>query len=452
MMWLRLLARFRNRQGPASPARARRPHRLRLEALEDRLVPATTLVVDQTAGPYFTIQSAVNAASPGDTVKVDAGTYHEQVTVNKNNLRVLAKDGSACCSDVVIAPPATPVANTANGNAALVEIPAQGVTLKGFTVDGQGNIGIAYGVTIDGSGSGSILNNHITNIQGPASAQLGFGVYANTSAQVKILGDAIDHYNKGGILVKGGADAKIENNVVTGAGPVGTIAQNGIQIGDTPDLQVSKARVDNNIVSGNSYTNTANDGFVAIGILVFNQTNKVTVDHNWIYSNQEGIFTEATANAQISHNFAYGNSLDGIALFDTSSSNVTDNLSVNNGGNGIEVNGLGSGTANTAQHNNLQFNYAIGNGGNGILLDNAWNNTVSNNAAIVNVEYGINVSDGSSGNTIANNIAIGNGQGNILVQGNNHYSNDYSNGCGYGSVYNDLENSASCSGGSLAEV
>ncbi|TMI23142.1 hypothetical protein E6H36_11370, partial [Candidatus Bathyarchaeota archaeon] len=33
---------------------------------------------------YSTIQAAVNASSPGDTILVGAGTYNETVTVGKN--------------------------------------------------------------------------------------------------------------------------------------------------------------------------------------------------------------------------------------------------------------------------------------------------------------------------------------------------------------------------------
>src|SRR5687767_10239496 len=46
---------------------------------------ASTLVVDDNGAcpgaTYTTIQSAVNTASAGDTVKVCAGTYNENVTV-----------------------------------------------------------------------------------------------------------------------------------------------------------------------------------------------------------------------------------------------------------------------------------------------------------------------------------------------------------------------------------
>ena len=63
-----------------APARGRR--RPRLERLEDRLAPA---VHDLTTGNTFaTIQQAVNAANPADTLLADPGTYAESVMVNKS--------------------------------------------------------------------------------------------------------------------------------------------------------------------------------------------------------------------------------------------------------------------------------------------------------------------------------------------------------------------------------
>src|SRR3954469_17906187 len=55
---------------------------------------AATLTVRPGGVPpaeYPDIQSAVNAASPGDTILVFAGTYPGNIAVTKNNLHIIAR-------------------------------------------------------------------------------------------------------------------------------------------------------------------------------------------------------------------------------------------------------------------------------------------------------------------------------------------------------------------------
>src|SRR5262245_37847152 len=81
--------------------------RPRLEVLEDRTTPSVITVDDDSAqipNPDFnSIQAAVNAAHPGDTIMVYAGTYHEQVTIPSklNGLRLF---GVGDHDQVVVAP------------------------------------------------------------------------------------------------------------------------------------------------------------------------------------------------------------------------------------------------------------------------------------------------------------------------------------------------------------
>src|SRR6266567_8420058 len=110
---------------------------------------------------YPTIQSAVDAANPGDTIKVCSGIYIEQVTIptGKDGLTLFsAPDLQA----IIMAPPVM------TGPMAIVRVNgAHDVTIRHFTITGPGGgpcNSIRYGVFVDNSGSALITDNHITEI------------------------------------------------------------------------------------------------------------------------------------------------------------------------------------------------------------------------------------------------------------------------------------------------
>src|SRR5205807_8598631 len=120
---------------------------------------------------YTSIQDAVNHAAPGDTIKVYAGDYREQVKIpaTLNNLRLIAVGGSEGgrddqdddhdgrgFRDNAIIEPAT---FAAGSNHAIVEdAGAQNVVISGFLISGRnapagaGN-GAYYGVLVGSGGS-----------------------------------------------------------------------------------------------------------------------------------------------------------------------------------------------------------------------------------------------------------------------------------------------------------
>ncbi len=112
-----------------------------------------------TNGCFATIGAAVAAAEAGDTINVAAGTYNEQVTLNKANLILRgAQAGIPACARPGGATEA--VITHANG---AVQINAAGVTLDGFTIQGTTgglNAGISVGANISGQ---RVLNNLIQN-------------------------------------------------------------------------------------------------------------------------------------------------------------------------------------------------------------------------------------------------------------------------------------------------
>jgi nitrous oxidase accessory protein NosD len=85
---------------------------------------------------FTKIQDAVTAAKPGDVIRVCAGTYHEQVVMDKD-LVIEADHG-------VVVKPVAVVANatgpSGNSIAAIIFVEnATNIQLQGFIVDGSAN-------------------------------------------------------------------------------------------------------------------------------------------------------------------------------------------------------------------------------------------------------------------------------------------------------------------------
>jgi hypothetical protein len=273
-----------------------------------------------TAG-FTTIQAAVNAAKSGDIIRVCAGTYHEQVVVDKS-LSLEADNG-------VIVIPSDVVANSvgATSGAAIAAIilveNADDVEIEGFIVDGSANgitscspnlIGIFYQ-----DASGSIEHNAVRNVRLASSlpgCQSGDAILVESSASgqsnVSISENSVDGYQKNGITANdAGTRAEVSGNAVSGLGPTTVAAQNGIQIGFG-----ALGRVTNNAVADNVYSpceSAANCPSNAAGILIF-QSDGVRVERNTLGSNQVGVFVAAN-NGDIGGNTIFHSvALDGIAL------------------------------------------------------------------------------------------------------------------------------------------
>jgi hypothetical protein len=271
---------------------------------------------------YMTIQLAVNAANPGDKIKVCPGLYLEQVTIpaGKDGLTLFAE---GALQPVIKAPPAM------LGPKAIVRVDgAQDVTISHFTITGPGDgpcNSIRYGVFVDGGGSALITDNHITEIRDfpPLSGcQNGLGVAVGrqlapdgpTTGSATVVHNLIDKYQKGGVLVdNAGSSGEVAYNEVVGAGPTTAIAQNGIQVSRRAD-----GNVHHNKISQNFYTPATVE---ATGVLLFDDPD-ANVHHNDVFLNQTGIgmfFVAATA--EVSYNNSRNND-DGIVAYNPSSSNL----------------------------------------------------------------------------------------------------------------------------------
>lgn len=111
--------------------------------------PATIYVPDN----YPTIQAAVDAASPGDTIIVRDGTYTENVDVNKS-LTICSENGAE-----------KTIVQAANPNDHVFEVTGDYVDVSGFTIKGLRSTGLwpISGIHIDGANNCIITDNNITD-------------------------------------------------------------------------------------------------------------------------------------------------------------------------------------------------------------------------------------------------------------------------------------------------
>jgi hypothetical protein len=249
---------------------------------------AATLTVDDDrvqcpSAAFTTIQSAVNAASPGDKVNVCPGTYREQVKVNKPLTIRGIEVANQHLSLIVPGPVAANSLSLVSGNpiAAIILVDGtEGVTLTHLTVDGSNSgltdcsvnlIGIYYR-----NASGTVNDMAVRNIQvNPTSAgcQGSLGVFVQSggghgTSRVDILDSSIHDYQKGGIVAnEPGTDVNITGNHVSGGGPQPLVAQNGIQIAFG-----AKGVIDHNSVANHIYSQCTalSCDFFSTNILVLN--------------------------------------------------------------------------------------------------------------------------------------------------------------------------------------
>ena len=175
------------------------------------------------------IQAAIDAAKPGDTIHVHKGTYKEYLTINKNGIKLIgtlarlvpaatAPTSSPCAAftesgkapGICVSGDATP---STNGppivNSTVNKVRISGFVVKGFPADGVFNFA-AKGTRADHD---AYLDNG------------GYGIFANTSSHTR-LEESNSHGNADAGFYVGdspNARATVKNNDSTGNGDAGLL-------------------------------------------------------------------------------------------------------------------------------------------------------------------------------------------------------------------------------------
>ena len=145
---------------------------------DDGLGSATNC--DSLDPAFATINAAVAAAGPNDTIVVCPGTYTEQVVIASEKLRLVGNPGAI-------------IAATPGAVGAMVDVTASNVAISGFVLEGNSGAGRAgcqaglnrfSGIRYRNQASGSIAHNTIRNVHLPpglTGCQEGLGSRSATS-------------------------------------------------------------------------------------------------------------------------------------------------------------------------------------------------------------------------------------------------------------------------------
>jgi hypothetical protein len=270
--------------------------------------------------PWATIQKACDTVSPGSTVYVKAGTYHEKISVEVSG----TADGGYVTirnygNDKVI------IDGTGIEDSNIIYIENKDyLKIMGFEICNNTGVSDGSGIRIEGSGEHiEISNNKIYEIRG--SDAMGITVYGTDAAKsishLKVDGNQIyncDPAHSEALTLNGNVDNfEVTNNIVRDVNNISIDFIGGE--GMCPDDAKDAAR--NGMCRGNLVYNAHSSygGGYAAGIYI-DGGNHITVERNIVYNCDVGIEVGCEIGGKVAYdnlvrdNFVFNNDKRGIGF------------------------------------------------------------------------------------------------------------------------------------------
>jgi hypothetical protein len=365
---------------------------------------ATTWYVDDNscptgtgskADPFCTINDAVAAANPGDTIRVRPGTYEEMVLIGKS-LRVLgAQAGKSALKNRRTQRNESIVGDGTNGSDGPFRLAADNVTVDGFTArdawTGNGNQanvwtdpafsgyrilnniirGGSMGISLNSSGGAASLvrSNKIVNnnecfpvLPAVACASQGTGIYSDSNLDnVNITGNQLIHNPNTAITIigaGGNTGVSITNNSIDSAiyleNTVARIVRNRLNNSNTHAIQLADNNdgtfISRNVITGAEWTgiraNTGNANLIVTRNVI------KTVGIHGIFLGGLG----GTTGSAFSLNTIRGATQRGILVEDGSAGNTFTKNTVTQSASNIDIEDQSTGAGTDGTDNNYDRN------------------------------------------------------------------------------------------------
>lgn len=312
--------------------------------LPDIIFTTTSIRADEILVPKDlpTIQAAIDVARSGDTIRVRAGTYEEQIIIDKNlTLKGAGADRTVIQAPTLLAPFAQNILLGVPA-ATIIEI-TDGATVKmsGVTVSGPIPCAVdTRGIAVLKNATLELEDSHVTRIRTeggtcPVESALGRAIAVGLRPFLQIIGESepgsighatitetvIDKYHFAGINVSSAepgppSTATISDNLIVGGSDIPVDGQGGI------GLAWAIATVTDNTIRGNVCTrppcgaDPINE-FQSFGIgTPFFPSAETVISDNTVSDNDVGIYEAGTVDFVVRDNVIRNNRLFGIIIQD----------------------------------------------------------------------------------------------------------------------------------------
>jgi len=262
-----------------------------------------------TGKNYSSIQEAINAANPGDTILVSSGTYYEHVTVNKS-LILQGEDRETTIID-------------GNGKGKVVYVTANNVEIRNCTIQNG-----TFGLWLHNSNNSKIIGNTLQDGS--------YGIRLYHSRNSEVTGNNIYRYTRFGVEIEASGGTTLRDN---------SMVENIYNFGVDGDLLydfINDIDVSNTVngkpihylINQHNITIDAST-FQEIGYLgVVNSTN-IKVKNLNVQNNKQGILFAFTRDSSIT-NVNAKNNWNGIYVAYSSNISLSGNNANNNFDYGIK--------------------------------------------------------------------------------------------------------------------